>query len=116
MSSAYDYFIAVNSREKDEYVVKVTGPIDVGNAARLQEALLDGLIGTPTKLIVDLAAVSSIDASGLDVLVGGHRRATIAATQLLFRNANIEVAHLLEQNGLPGARPARHRPAAQPHC
>jgi anti-anti-sigma factor len=114
VSDVYDYFIAVYSRGRDEYVVKVTGQIDTGNAARLQEALLDGLIGTPTRLIVDLAAVSSIDASGLDVLVGGHRRATVAGTQLIIRNANAEVAHLLEQNGLLGAGRARRRPVAQP--
>ena len=34
MSSAYDYFIAVNSREKDEYVVKVTGPIASSSCPR----------------------------------------------------------------------------------
>jgi anti-anti-sigma factor len=103
VSDAYDYFIAADSRDTSEYVVKVTGPIDVGNAARLQEALLDGLIGTPTRLMVDLAAVSSIGASGLDVLVGAHGRATAAGTQLLFRHPKAEVADILEQNGLSSA-------------
>jgi anti-anti-sigma factor len=100
MSHDYGFFVAVNRQGTSEYVVKVNGAIDLGNAACLQEALLDGLIGTPTRLVVDLAAVSSIDTSGLDVLVGGHRRATAAGTQLLFRRPDAEVAHLIEQNGL----------------
>jgi Diguanylate cyclase, GGDEF domain/STAS domain len=53
--------------------------------------------------MVDLAAVSSVDPSGLDVLVGAHRRATAAGTQLLFRHPKAEVADILEQNGLPSA-------------
>jgi anti-anti-sigma factor len=113
VSDGYDFFIAVNTQKTGEYVVKVNGAIDMGNAARLQEALLDGIIGTPTKLIVDVASVRAIDPSGLDVLVGAHRRATAAGTQLVFRHPNAEVAHLLEQNGLPSAT-ALEAPAGVP--
>ena len=69
MSDLYDPFIAVSSQGPSGYAVKVTGPICVGNAVRLQEALLDALIATPTELIIDLRSVSSIDGPGLDVLV-----------------------------------------------
>jgi anti-sigma B factor antagonist len=101
MSAAYDVFIAVDSHEPGEHLVKVNGPIGADNAVRQQEALLDGLIATPPTLMVDLAAVDSIDGTGLDVLVGAHRRAAAAGTGLLFRHPNAGVAHLLQQNGLP---------------
>jgi len=113
MSDGHDFFIAVNTQKTGEYVVKVTGAIDQGNAARLQEALLDGMFGTPTTLIVDVASVCAIDDSGLDVVVGAHRRATAAGTQLLFRHPNAEVAHLLERNGLASAA-ALESPASVP--
>jgi stage II sporulation protein AA (anti-sigma F factor antagonist) len=102
MADAYDFFIAVTRQGPSEYVVKVNGEIDLRNAARLHEAILDGLLGTPNRLIINLAAVGSIDPSGLDVLVGAHRRATAAGTQLLLHHPSPEVAHLLERNGLGG--------------
>jgi anti-anti-sigma factor len=101
VSDLHDLFIAISSHGPSGFAVTVAGPIHVGNAARLQEALLDALIATPTSLIVDLGSVSSIDGTGLDVLVGAHLRATAAGTQLLFRNPNAEVAHLIERHGLP---------------
>jgi anti-anti-sigma factor len=104
---------AAVSQGPSEYVVKVNGEIDLRNAARLQEALLDGLLGTPNRLIVNLATVGSNDSSGLDVLVDAHRRAAAAGTQLLLRQPNAEVAHLLE-HGLAGAGAAVDSPASVP--
>jgi anti-sigma B factor antagonist len=96
-----DFFLEVASLGASDYVVKINGPIDLHNAARLQETLLDALIVTPTRLTVNLAAVSSIDGSGLDVLVSAYRRATAAGTRLLLQRADTDVALVLEHNGLP---------------
>jgi hypothetical protein len=78
MSDLYDLFIAISTHGPSGCAVKVAGAICVGNAASLQEALLDALVATPTSLIVDLGSVSSIDGTGLDVLVWAHMRATAA--------------------------------------
>jgi anti-sigma B factor antagonist len=96
-----DFFLELAPLGASEYVVKIKGAIDRRNAGRLQEALLDALIVTPTRLTVNLAAVDSIDASGLDVLVGAYRRATSAGTRLLLQRADADLARVLEQNGLP---------------
>jgi anti-anti-sigma factor len=76
MIDGTDFFLEVAHLGASDYVVTITGAIERRNAGRLQEALLDALIATPTRLTVDLAAVDTIDASGLDVLVGAYRRAT----------------------------------------
>jgi anti-sigma B factor antagonist len=96
-----DFFIEAASLGASDYVVKISGPIDAGNASRLQEAILDALIAAPTRLTVNLASVNSIDGSGLDVLVSAYRRATAAGTRLLLQRAHPDLAQVLEQNGLP---------------
>jgi len=94
-------FIDVARRGGTSYVVKINGAINLNNAARLQEALLDALSLTPTRLVVDLSAVNSIDTSGLQVLLSTYRRTTAAGGWLLLERANADLAHLLQQNGLP---------------
>jgi anti-sigma B factor antagonist len=96
-----DFFIEIARVGSADYVVKVNGPISVRNAARLQEALLDALAASPSRLTVGLAAVGTIDASGLDVLVAAYRRATAAGTRVHLEGADSDLAHVLEQNGLP---------------
>jgi anti-anti-sigma factor len=101
MIDGTDFFLEVAHLGASDYVVTITGAIDGRNAGRLQEALLDALIATPTRLTVNLAAVDTIDASGLDVLVGAYRRATAAGTRLLLQRADRDLADVLEQNGPP---------------
>ena len=101
MSYDTDCVIAVTHQASSDYVVKINGPIDADNAARLQETLVEALMATPTRLTVDLAAVSSIDASGLDVLVGAHRAATGAGTRLVLQRPHADLTPVLRQNGLP---------------
>jgi anti-anti-sigma factor len=96
-----NFFIEIVRVASADYVVTVNGPITVRNAARLQDALLDALAASPSSLTVGLAAVGTIDASGLDVLVAAYRRATAAGTRLHLEGADSDLAHALEQNGLP---------------
>jgi anti-anti-sigma factor len=96
-----DFFIEAARLGASDYVVKINGRIDVRNASRLQEALLDALIAASTRLTVNLAAVSSIDGSGLDVRMSAYRQAAAAGTRLLLQLAHPDLAQVLEQNGLP---------------
>ena len=101
MNDSCDVFASVSSQGHCECVIRVKAAINLDNAAHLQDALLDALTVTPTRLVVDLTAVPSIDDSGLDVLVGAHRRATAGGTQLVLQRPNADLTYLLEQNGLP---------------
>jgi anti-sigma B factor antagonist len=96
-----DFFIDIARVANSDYVVKVNGSICVSNAARLQEALIDALAASPRRLTVNVAAIGTVDAVGLDVLVGAHRRATAAGTRLHLEGADGQLANVLEQNGLP---------------
>lgn len=55
-------------------VLKVTGEIDISNARALRSLLLDTL-DRSTALVVDLAAVASMDSSGIATLIDARSRA-----------------------------------------
>lgn len=69
----------------------------MGNATRLQDAL----ISTPTRLPVNLAAVGSIDGSGLMCWWAPTLGRAPPETRLLLQRADPDLACLLEQNGRP---------------
>ena len=57
----------------------------------LHEALAPG----PGRLVVDLSGVELLDATGLGVLVGAHRRARLQDRELVLCDAGPRVARLL---------------------
>ena len=80
-----------------EGVLVLDGEIDAHSAAALAEHLL----GQPGIRVVDLAAVSFIDSSGLRVLVEAHH-AREGDGGLVLRSPSAAVQRLLEISGLSG--------------
>jgi anti-anti-sigma factor len=76
-------------------VVALTGRLDVRGAAAAREALHGALGAGVGELVVDLSGVELLDATGLGVLVGTHRRARLAGRRLVLRDATPRVARLL---------------------
>lgn len=79
----------------DDGVVLLAGRLDARGAAPAREALNQALSTGAGRLVVDLAAVELLDATGLGVLVGAHRRARLADRELVLRGARPRVARLL---------------------
>ncbi len=75
--------------------VVLVGRLDVRGAAVAREALHEALTDGEGELVVDLSAVELLDATGLGVLVGAHRRARLAGRRLVLRNAPPRVARML---------------------
>jgi len=64
--------------EQDGAVVaRVTGEIDLSNAATLERGMLDAVPNTAAGMVVDLTGVSYLDSAGINLLfaVGGDVRA-----------------------------------------
>lgn len=55
--------------------VSLHGEVDVLTVDQVRKALVTALDRTPTKIIVDLTALSFIDSTGLGALVSGFQRA-----------------------------------------
>lgn len=79
----------------DGTVVVLAGRLDVHSVADVRAILHEAVDGGVGNLIVDLAAIEVMDATGLGVLVGAHRRAGRAGRHLVLRDVPPRVARLL---------------------
>ena len=75
--------------------VVLVGRLDVRGAAAAREALHEALARGEGRVVVDLSGVDLLDATGLGVLVGAHRRARLQDRELVLCNALPRVARLL---------------------
>jgi anti-sigma B factor antagonist len=79
----------------DGQLITLSGRLDVIGASAAREALHAALAAGSGPLVVDLAGVELLDATGLGVLIGSHRRARLAGRHLVLRDAAPRVARLL---------------------
>lgn len=78
-----------------ENVVSLTGRLDVHAAADVRLALADAVDSGDGELVLDLAALEAVDATGLGVLVGAHRRAQRAGRTLVLEDVPPGVGRVL---------------------
>ncbi len=76
-------------------VVAVSGHLDVHGATDVRLALADAVRAGTGELVVDLAAVHTVDVTGLGVLVGAHRQAGRMGRTLILRDVPEQVRRLL---------------------
>jgi anti-anti-sigma factor len=76
-------------------LVHLTGRLDVHAAADVRLALADAVELGSGDLVIDLASLEGVDATGLGVLVGAHRRAGRAGRRLVLRDVQPPVHRLL---------------------
>lgn len=76
-------------------LVRLAGRLDVAAAADVRLALVDAVAAGADDLVLDLTHLAALDATGLGVLVGAHRRAQRAGRVLVLRDVTPAVARLL---------------------
>ena len=76
-------------------MVALTGKLDVHAAADVRLVLAEAVDAGSGELVLDLAALESVDATGLGVLVGAHRRAQRAGRTLVLSDVPDPVGRLL---------------------
>lgn len=76
-------------------VLGLSGKLDVHTAADVRNALVDAVAAGSGELALDLSALEAVDATGLGVLVGAHRRAQRAGRTLVLVDVQVPVARLL---------------------
>jgi anti-anti-sigma factor len=102
----------VDVTERGEVVL--VGRLDVRGAAVARDALHAALGHGSGRLVVDLSGVELMDATGLGVLVGAHRRARLAGRELVLRDASIRVARMLALTRLDRVIGVERRPQSIP--
>jgi anti-anti-sigma factor len=73
----------------------LAGRLDVSAAADVRMALVEAVSAGSGDLLLDLSGLTALDATGLGVLVGAHRRAQRAGRLLVLRDVPPAVARLL---------------------
>ena len=76
-------------------LVQLAGRLDVHTAADVRLALADAVELGEGELVIDLASLEGVDATGLGVLVGAHRRAGRAGRTLVLRDVTPPVHRVL---------------------
>ena len=71
------------------------GRLDVAAAADVRMALVAAMSEATGELVLDVSKLTTVDATGLGVLVGGHRRAQRAGRVLVLRDVPPALARLL---------------------
>jgi anti-anti-sigma factor len=89
--------------------VVLVGRLDVRGAAAAREALHKALARGEGRLLVDLSGVDLLDATGLGVLVGAHRRAHLQDRELVLCDARPRIARLLSLTRLDRIIAVEHR-------
>ena len=86
--------LAVDEVEPGQ-LVQLAGRLDVHAAADVRLALADAVDTGTGDLVIDLAALEGMDATGLGVLVSAHRKAGRAGRTLVLRDVSPPVSRLL---------------------
>ncbi|WP_157249923.1 STAS domain-containing protein [Nonomuraea typhae] len=76
-------------------VVRVGARLDAGTSAGVRPRLHEAVDTGTGELIVDLSELEMIDATGLGVLVGTHRRALAADRRLVLRGVPPRIMRVL---------------------
>ena len=86
-------------------IVHVSGELDAYTAARLRDSLAGLTSAGARHVVVDLAAVSFMGASGLGVLVAAGKRLRRDDGKLVLRSAPPSVQKMIEITGLDATLP-----------
>ncbi|HVT75507.1 MAG TPA: STAS domain-containing protein [Acidimicrobiales bacterium] len=86
-------------RERDPYLLRVFGEVDVSTAAELRLAVFEALETAP-RIEIDLGGTSFFDSSGLTVLVGASRLRGFDRNAIRVSNASRSIRKVLSITGL----------------
>jgi anti-sigma B factor antagonist len=96
----------VNTRRAPNTVIlEPNGEIDLATVGDLDDALRAAEARGPATIVVDLAAVSMLDSSGLRCLVSAHERSLEAGREFLIRPGTARLRRLFEVAGLADRLP-----------
>ena len=94
MCSAHPVLTIAAADEPDAYVIRVEGELDLAGASDLESALADAELSEADRIVIDLDALSFIDASGLRVLVAASRRSADDGDRLRLTRGTGEVSRM----------------------
>ncbi|MFE2167750.1 STAS domain-containing protein [Streptomyces sp. NPDC059447] len=108
-------------RRQDQYVLRVSGDMDLDHVARLRTSLMTALSEAPEgwDLVVDLQNSSFCDSTGLNALLAAREQAWSLGHRVLLAAPSHQMIRLLQLTGSADLFPlspgvADHRQTEQP--
>ena len=92
-------------------LLRVTGEVDIATSPQLERELEKLLSAGQLDVVIDMAAVDFIDASGISVLIAAVNRALEAGGGILLRRPSKRVLRVLEILQLDESLPIIQDPA-----
>jgi anti-anti-sigma factor len=77
------------------YELVLSGRLDARTATEVRDALHTAIDAGLGDLVVDVSGVDLVDATGLGVLLGAHRRAVRAGRRVVLRDASPRLLRIL---------------------
>lgn len=93
--------VEVTVEEGGVSVVRVVGEIDIATVDSVRAAVATAMERGPTRLVIDMAAVSFMDSSGIAVLIEAARQ----TDSVLIRRPSNAVRRVIETTGLTEVLP-----------
>jgi anti-sigma B factor antagonist len=81
---------------EDVTILEVAGSLDISNAHKMRQAVLETISAEPTQVIINLHDLCSVDSSGLAALVQGLKRAREQQGNLCLCSLQPPVRMILE--------------------
>jgi anti-anti-sigma factor len=101
MGDAMTFTISTHWMPDAAMVIQPEGPLESSDASQLTDRVVAVLAATkPEEILVDLAAVPSIDDAGVGALVSGYDQAAARDARLVVVAARPNVRQLLRTHGL----------------
>jgi anti-sigma B factor antagonist len=95
-----EHLHVTGARRGDELIVTLAGDIDAACRERISEFVQLEVDACPGVLVLDMAAVTFVDSSGLAMLVKAHRGVTANGGTVIVRSPSEQFCRLLEITGL----------------
>lgn len=87
-------------QRSDQIIITIVGELDITTTADLRNQILTTLNTTKTPVIIDLSEVSYCDSSGLALLVGTQRHASLHGLTLTLAAPRPNLTKILRLTGL----------------
>jgi len=95
-----NFDIKTEELEDGNYVISLTGEVDLYTAPELKQQLLEVISGGAKRVVVDFTETTFIDSTTLGVLVGGVKRLRSAEGELVLVCSDRNITKIFEITGL----------------
>lgn len=100
--------IAIEERQSEAGGLRFTGPLTAATAPALRRRVRHALASGHARLVIDLQAVTALDAAGIAALLDAHRTLLAQTGGTLVLRANALVCRALKDSGTIAAFALSH--------